>query len=430
MTLPMNSTIGDYQLTEYIGAGGMGEVYRAVHSRLKRVCAIKVLTHLLPGSHSAERFLNEARIQAGLQHPNIVTLYELIEHQGKPCIVMELIRGQTLDQRISQTGMLPIAEVVLIYKELLEAVQYMHEHGIVHRDIKSNNIKISCKGKVKLLDFGIAKDSVSPNLTMTDACIGTPQNLAPEQIQGKTVDERTDIWALGIILYEMCVGRLPFPEQPVSELYRKIICADYVAPEALNPALPGELVSIINRCLQKRPIQRYSSVKVILRDLDRYSQMHSHSGFCLQDNGLLSRTLAALKQSITTYWPLLSAACLLLTMIAGSVFLYEATPRADINLSVIKPVNKEQRPSPGTGMPASSYQKTVRITVIGEPAEVYLDGKMIGLTPVSFKRPPGTTMSLEFKRPCYQVLKREITVQKSQDLYTYQLQPINPFECE
>src|SRR5262252_8941654 len=137
----------------------MGEVYRAVHAKIGRVAAVKIMTRAGRDPRSMERFLNEARIQANLQHPNIATLYDFCEVSGQPCIIMEFIDGQTLDDRIAAYGRLPASEALFILQAAAEALSYMHGHGIVHRDIKSNNIKITSSGVIKLLDFGIAKDN-------------------------------------------------------------------------------------------------------------------------------------------------------------------------------------------------------------------------------------------------------------------------------
>ncbi|MEE9412929.1 MAG: serine/threonine-protein kinase [Methylococcales bacterium] len=430
MSLPINSTIGDYQLTDYIGAGGMGEVYRAVHSRLGRVSAIKVLTHFIPGSHAVERFLNEARIQARLHHPNIVTLYDFVEKNGRPCIVMEFVHGQTLDVRVNRLGPLPLEEILITFKSLLEAIQYLHEHGIVHRDIKSNNIKIDADGQVKLLDFGIAKDAVSPSLTVSDACVGTPQYLAPEQIQGKAADPRSDIWALGVVLYEMCTGQLPFPQDSSSGLYKKIINADYTVPAGLNPVLPEELVAIISRCLQKRRIQRYSSVSEIIRDIDRCNATMSAPGLSLRDKNLAGHAMQTIRNMVEDFWPLIIATTVLFMITLGSFYLYKVDARTD-GKSVDDWVDhKVDAIPPILEGKDKSHQQTVGINVVGEPAEVYLDNVKVGVTPYPFQGLPGEIIRLQLRRKCYQPVSAEITVQNTQEPYTYRLRPVSAVECQ
>src|SRR5215210_2223171 len=188
-TTLINAIIGEYRLVDKLGEGGMGEVYRAVHSKIGRPAAVKVLSQASHGPEFIERFLNEARIQASLQHTNIVTLYDFLEFKGQPCIIMEYIEGQTLTECIrEEVGGLALPDALRIFRALAEALHYVHQQGIIHRDIKSNNIRITPSGQVKLLDFGIAKSGSSPALTVTGAFIGTLQYLSPEQMQGGITD--------------------------------------------------------------------------------------------------------------------------------------------------------------------------------------------------------------------------------------------------
>ena len=185
--------IADYQLVEFLGAGGMGEVYRAVDTRSNRSVAVKVLHKTRGNATFVERFRNEARIQADLKHPSIVTLYDFIEYEGRLCMIMEYIDGLSLDARIHQTGRLPVAEALRIFQPIVEALDYTHRKGVIHRDIKPHNVKISQRGEVKLMDFGIAKGKSSPGLTAVGTVIGTPEYLSPEQLRGKLADPRSDV---------------------------------------------------------------------------------------------------------------------------------------------------------------------------------------------------------------------------------------------
>ena len=174
-----NQTVGEYRVVDFLGAGGMGEVYRALHSKIGRVAAVKVLTR--GGAQTAgfvQRFFNEARIQASLQHPNVATLYDFCEVAGQPCIIMEYVDGQTISERVAAYGApLPLSEAAYVFEKVCEAVDYVHRHGVIHRDIKSNNIKISSEGEVKLLDFGIAKGQGTQQLTQVGSVIGDSYQL-------------------------------------------------------------------------------------------------------------------------------------------------------------------------------------------------------------------------------------------------------------
>src|SRR5437588_9041427 len=265
----ISSTIGEYRLVGKLGEGGMGEVYQGVHSKIGRVVAIKILNQASAGPQFVERFLNEARIQAGLQHNNIATLYDFLEYNGKPCIIMEYIEGQTLTECITSWGCLPLADAIQYFQSIVEAIDYVHGRGIVHRDIKSNNVKITPAGQVKLLDFGIAKSGASPSLTVTGAFIGTLQYLSPEQLQGGFADARSDIWALGVLLYEMTTSHLPFEATTLGDLYQKISKANYNPATTMNQRVPRQVQSIIARCLKKNPSDRYQSARDLLQDVNR-----------------------------------------------------------------------------------------------------------------------------------------------------------------
>src|SRR6266850_6230621 len=266
----INSTIGEYRLVEKLGEGGMGEVYQGVHSKIGRVVAVKILSQASAGAEFVERFLNEARIQAGLQHNNIATLYDFLEFDGQPCIIMEYIEGETLTDCIRSWGCLPLADAIRYFQSIVEAIDYVHGRGIVHRDIKSTNVKITPSGQVKLLDFGIAKSGASPALTMAGGFIGTLQYLSPEQIQGGFADARSDIWALGVLLYEMATSHLPFDANTLGDLCQKITAANYTPPSVMNQSVPREIQTIISRCLKKNPADRYQSARDLLQDVNRF----------------------------------------------------------------------------------------------------------------------------------------------------------------
>jgi serine/threonine protein kinase len=273
MTISINSSIGDYQIVASLGAGGMGEVYRAVHSKLGRTVAIKLLIDNGRDNGFNARFFNEARLQANLHHKNIATLYEFLEFDDKPCIVMEYIDGQSLYERIIAPGGLTILEAVTIFHDIVEAIDYMHSNGVVHRDIKSNNIKINSRGEVKLLDFGIAKSNLTPRMTGTGNVVGTWEYMAPEQLRNAVSEPRTDIWALGVLLYEMVTRRLPFESQNFGEIYEQISKSTPVSPTNINPSVPRELENIIFRCLKKKPTERYQSAQELLQDVKRVAEI-------------------------------------------------------------------------------------------------------------------------------------------------------------
>ena len=260
MSLAPGSTIGPYTIVSAIGAGGMGEVYRGIDSNLGRVVAIKVLATAGQSGNLLERFRNEAKIQATLHHPNIVALYDFLELGGRPCIVMEYVDGETIDGRLRRTGPLDATEALAIFEAIAGAVGYLHDRGIVHRDLKAGNIKLAEGNQVKLLDFGLARGAGSPKLTATGHIVGTLEYMAPEQLAQQPADERTDIWALGVILYEMVTGRLPFASTSVGDLMRRIATAEFPPASSVVASVPRGVDAVIAACLKGEPADRVPTV--------------------------------------------------------------------------------------------------------------------------------------------------------------------------
>jgi Tol biopolymer transport system component len=265
MTTEAGTRLGPYEILSAVGAGGMGEVYSARDTKLGRDVAIKVLPEAF--AHDAERlarFQREAKLLAALNHPNIATIHGMEESNGTHYLVMELVSGETLQDRIHREGALPVEEALPIAKQIAEALEAAHEKGIIHRDLKPANVKVTPEGKVKVLDFGLAKafagdgitedPSNSPTLsgmaTVQGVILGTAAYMSPEQARGKSVDKRTDIWAFGCVLYEMLTGRQAFQGEDVTDILAAVVRTE---PDwqALPATTPQKVRDLLRRCLQK-----------------------------------------------------------------------------------------------------------------------------------------------------------------------------------
>jgi serine/threonine-protein kinase len=273
----IGSRLGPYEITGKLGEGGMGEVYRATDSNLKRDVAIKVLpAAFTEDKERLARFEREAQLLAQLHHPNIASIFGLELSGGARALVMELVEGPTLADRLSH-GVLPLEEVLAIARQIAEALEAAHERGIVHRDLKPQNVKVRADGTVKVLDFGLAKafepnsgaSTTSPTLmnspTLTAAgtqlgmILGTAAYMAPEQARGGAVDKRADIWAFGVVLYEMLTGGSLFAAETVSDTMAAVLRAD-IDLEALPQATPRELRWLLRRCLERNPQNRLRDI--------------------------------------------------------------------------------------------------------------------------------------------------------------------------
>ena len=272
MSLAPGTSIGHYDVTSLLGEGGMGQVWQATDTQLNRQVALKILPDAFADDPDRlARFTREAQILASLNHPNIAQIHGIEESEGTRALVLELVEGPTLADRISQ-GPIPLDEALPIAKQIAEALEAAHEAGVIHRDLKPANIKVREDGTVKVLDFGLAKaldpapdvdPSQSPTLTAAatqmGVIMGTAAYMSPEQAKGKPVDHRADIWAFGVVLYEMLTGQRAFDGETVSETLADVMKTD---PnwERLPAGVPAVLDNILRRCLQRDPHQRVRDV--------------------------------------------------------------------------------------------------------------------------------------------------------------------------
>ena len=263
--------LGRYEIVKRVGRGGMGTVYLARDPRLDRTVALKVLAEFSE-SEIHERFLREARAVAALRHHNIVTVYDIGEDEGQPFIAMEYVEGETLAAFIARKPPTPVDRKLQIATELCTALLYAHRVGIIHRDVKPGNIMLAEDGSVKILDFGLARwvvDANSLGLTQTGTLMGSPHYLSPEQISGQPVDQRSDIFAVGAVFYELLTYQKAFPGESMATVLHRIMSADPTPVRAISADLEPELEAIIGRALQKAPADRYSTLQEMLQDLAR-----------------------------------------------------------------------------------------------------------------------------------------------------------------
>ena len=274
---PDPKRLGHFRIVKRLGSGGMGVVYRAVDEKLHRDVALKLLTAGIgDGDDRRKRFEREARAIAALSHPNIVAVHSVEHEDGNAFLVMELIEGETIADAIPKGGM-ELLRLLDVAVPLAGAVAAAHEHGIVHRDLKPQNVMITSEGAIKVLDFGLAKLAEAPlgdsspqaaTMTIDGRILGTPAYMSPEQAEGKVVDARSDVFSLGVMLYEMAVGELPFSGGSTISLISSVLRDDPAPIHSRRPGLPPQLWRIVRRCLAKEPKRRYQSSRDLCNDLE------------------------------------------------------------------------------------------------------------------------------------------------------------------
>ena len=260
--------VGNFRILEKIGEGGMAIIYKAIQPALKRTVVIKKLKD--PNKEIVERFKKEALVSASFSQENVLAIYDFIYQSRYYYLVMEYVDGKDLRTIIDYFAPLPLHIAALIIREIAKGLEYTHTKGITHRDIKPSNILISFQGDVKLIDFGVAKDEAPSKLTMTGMIVGTPSYMSPEQANGEKINNQSDLYSLGVLLYELITGIKPFTGDTNTEVMMKIIKGKYASPRKYNPEIPLKLARIVKKCLQKTRKRRYQNAQELIRDLNNY----------------------------------------------------------------------------------------------------------------------------------------------------------------
>jgi hypothetical protein len=455
--LPLNVVIGKYRIEKRVGAGGMGEVYRATNLQTKLPVAVKALSNTGESDTALARFRNEAVIQYNLRHPSVAELYEYFEYQGNPCIVMEFVEGRTLDEWIREGGALPPIKALEILADICDAVSYMHSKGTIHRDIKSENIRVNAQGKAKLLDFGISVARNTPTFTRAGCSIGTPEKMAPEQHQGLRGDSKSDVWALGVLLYEMVTGAPPFSNSNPAGLREDIMAVRYIAAAKRKPGLPRPVIRMISACLRVKPDERYASAGVMLRDVQQVRRrlagepwkqaLFSDPAMAAAGLGLLVVLLFVYalrpapegKTAIGKDHPespvaatgppggVAAPAPALPDPIPAQTAGEPRRPRANPTIGPTPaPLTPPPAPAPGAVAmpePGATDQRTVRVATYDGPAEVTTkEGQVLGATPYPLTGPLGKNYELWLRRPGFQPRKVDVQINVNKNEYLFGLE--------
>jgi serine/threonine-protein kinase len=396
-----HAIVGRYRLAEFLGAGGMGEVYRATHLETHQVVAVKIFSPAAIEAKWLARFYHEARVHGRLDHPNIVRLIELVDAGGRPALVMEYVDGESLADRISRQGRVPPRTAARWIRDVASALAHVHALGIVHRDIKPANVRLTQAQQVKLLDFGIAKSAQAPELTNTGHVIGTLRYLSPEQLNGQPVTPATDIWALGVMLYELLTAQVPFEAATTAEMWGRITSGTYQPVSRLltvaedERALLGALDDVIAGCLARKPERRHASATALAARLDRLVAPPAPGPDLLTRlHGATALALEHVEHHVRSY----AVAAGLLVLVVFAVALWPE-------------IGPGPQPSPG---PSPAAAATVRhhIDVMTGRAQVRVNGRAIGSTPVDYHGQPGETIEIELQQDGYAPVRERVFLTK------------------
>ncbi len=363
---------GRYQIIDELGKGSMGVVYKAHDPQIDRIVALKVLRQdRMSSDDFVQRFMKEARAIGRLSHSNIVTVYDVGQDNDSIYIAMEFLEGSALNE-YGDSGLMGSEQVVDLGIQVAEALDYASQKGIIHRDVKPTNIIINPDGQAKLTDFGIARieNPLDQQQTQIGEILGTPAYMSPEQVKGQQVDNRSDLFSLGIILYELCTGKKPFAGGSMMATFREVMEKEPVEPALLNPGIPASLSAVIIKSLQKKPEERYQTGKEMAESLKK-SLIHEAP---LTSDSQFEPVVRA--KPVGLYLAILAS---LFIVVSGGLYLFWAK-----GISSPTPA-----PTPTTSLPTLPTPVSLNIESTPPGARVFINGSFCCTTPAAQKLPLG-----------------------------------------
>lgn len=397
--------IGRYQITDILGKGAMGVVYKALDPHIQRIVALKTISKdrdedAIP----LARFQQEAQAAGKLTHPNVVGVFDYGEDRGSPYLVMEYVEGRALKSYLKEGRRFSLGEVVGIMRQVLDALSYCHSRGVIHRDLKPGNVFLLQDGQAKIADFGIAHIDTS-TLTQTGAVLGTPGYMSPEQFMGQAIDARADLYGAGMLLYELLTGENPYAGQSATAIMHKVLFSEPIDPTQLNLSLPEAFDPLLRKALAKKPAGRFQTAEEFKQALDLGEKGH---WFAQADAEATLSPIAPVRDLIRVpperharrggkkrLW-LLAA---VVSVVSGGV----VATRSYFQLVI----PKASPPRASAGL----------VAVSSDPAgaAILLDGQFVGFTPKEIAKPPGE-YAIVLKKAGYQDLRAKLMVEPSADV--------------
>ncbi len=367
---------GRYKILKELGKGSMGVVYQAHDPQIDRLVVLKVLRQdRLTSEGFTHRFLKEAKAIGRLSHPNIVTVYDIGRDHETVYIAMEFLEADPLD-KVIEGRRLGIREIVNLGIQVAETLDYAHQRGIIHRDVKPSNILLKPSGHIVITDFGIAhiEDPSSSLQTQDGEILGTPAYMSPEQVKGQAVDGRSDLFSLGIILYELGTGVRPFGGENLAAIFSSIAQKKPLDPAKINPGISKSFSQAIMKCLEKMPDKRFQTGKTLAEALES----------CILERESVERIGSVHQKASKNILLLLSVIIVILAGVGGGVYLLRSKPQPQATTE--KKIEMKAQPSPA---PEKVRLLPLRVESIPKGAEVYIDGALMGQTPTRLDLPAG-----------------------------------------